>query len=100
MHPAIKSTSFEPAAKPTHYVIWDNGGIMRQAAGPVGKPYSCRKRARTRADRLDLEYGAYRYSVRPVYAPEVLANMKTLETLTAELITVRDARRTIMRADL
>ncbi len=25
------------------------------------------KRARTRADKLDLEYGAIRYSVRPIY---------------------------------
>lgn len=26
-----------------------------------------RKRAHTRADKLNLEYGAHRYSVRPVY---------------------------------
>lgn len=32
----------------------------------VGKPYSSRQRARTRADKLDNEYGAYRYYVRSV----------------------------------
>lgn len=30
----------------------------------VSKPYTNRKRAQTRADRLNLEYGAHRYSVR------------------------------------
>lgn len=40
----------------------------------IGKDYtySQRKRARNRADKLDLEYGAYRYSVRPVFAVEGL----------------------------
>jgi len=33
----------------------------------VGKPYKCRKRARTRAEKLDLEYGAYSYTVRYIY---------------------------------
>lgn len=28
-----------------------------------GKPYATRKRARARADALDLRYGAYRYTV-------------------------------------
>jgi hypothetical protein len=32
----------------------------------VGKPYISRSKARTRADRLDNEYGAYRYKVRPI----------------------------------
>ena len=32
----------------------------------VGKPYSSRSRARARVDRLDNEYGAYRYKVRRV----------------------------------
>jgi len=30
----------------------------------VGKDYASRKRASTRANKLDLEYGAVRYSVR------------------------------------
>lgn len=30
----------------------------------VGKDYASRARARSRADRLDNEYGAYRYAVR------------------------------------
>lgn len=30
----------------------------------VSKPYTNRKRAQTRADKLNLEYGAHRYSVR------------------------------------
>ena len=32
----------------------------------IGKPYSSRSRARARVDRLDNEYGAYRYKVRRV----------------------------------
>jgi hypothetical protein len=32
----------------------------------VGKPYADRKRARTRANKLDLEYGAIRYVVKQV----------------------------------
>lgn len=48
-----------------HYVIHDNGGVAGyHPRGPVGKPYKSRKRAQTRADRLNLEYGAHRYSVR------------------------------------
>lgn len=30
---------------------------------PVGKPYKNARRARTRRDKLDLEYGAIRYRV-------------------------------------
>lgn len=41
------------------YVIWD-----RIAQAPVGKAYVSRKRALTRAHKLDLEYGAYRYYVK------------------------------------
>ena len=37
-------------------------GIVRQKHG-----YSSRKRATSRADRLDNEYGGYRYSVRLVH---------------------------------
>lgn len=32
----------------------------------IGQPYSNRRRASTRVDKLDNEYGAYRYQVRPV----------------------------------
>ena len=41
------------------YIIIDNH--TRQQ---VGKPYTSRSRASVRADKLDLEYGAYRYYVR------------------------------------
>lgn len=40
--------------------------IDRQTGQRVGTTYKCRKRATTRADKLDNEYGAYRYTVRPV----------------------------------
>ena len=49
------------ADNPQFWAIWDN--IGRNWAS---KPYSDRRRARGRADRLDLQYGAIRYSVRPV----------------------------------
>jgi len=36
----------------------------------VGKPYGNRRRAQSRAERLDLIYGAYRYNVRALTKPE------------------------------
>lgn len=45
----------------THYEIVD-----RHTGLVVSKPYTSRSRARHRADRLDNEYGAYRYYVREV----------------------------------
>jgi len=33
----------------------------------IGKDYSSRSRANRRVDKLDNEYGGYRYSVRAVY---------------------------------
>jgi hypothetical protein len=44
------------------YVIVDRHTKLR-----VGKPYLNRARARARADRLDLEYGAYRYHVESIH---------------------------------
>ena len=32
----------------------------------VGKPYASRQKARNRADKLDNEYGGYKYGVREV----------------------------------
>lgn len=43
------------------WAIWDT--IDRRW---VSKPYASSSRARRRVDRLDNEYGAYRYSARPV----------------------------------
>lgn len=37
--------------------------IDRQTGSQVGKNYVDRKRARSRADKLDNAYGAYRYGV-------------------------------------
>jgi hypothetical protein len=37
----------------------------------VGKPYTCKKRARTRCEKLDLAYGAYSYRVIAVMENEV-----------------------------
>lgn len=55
----------QTAAAITHYVIID-----QQTKRQVGKPYSNASRARARADKLDNDYGAYRYTARPVYAAE------------------------------
>jgi hypothetical protein len=45
----------------THtWTIVDN----RQGHAAVSKTYTNRKRAQTRADKLNLEYGAHRYSAR------------------------------------
>jgi len=44
------------------WMIWDN---LRQAWAS-GQPSVNVTRLRRRADRLDMEYGAIRYSVRPV----------------------------------
>lgn len=48
--------------------------IYRIIDGQTGKQvgsdyrYASRKRARTRSERLNLEYGAHRYYVRPIFA--------------------------------
>lgn len=41
--------------------IWDS-----QAKAWASADYTSRSRARARADRLDNEYGAYRYFVKPI----------------------------------
>jgi hypothetical protein len=57
-----------PAASdfPIYYVIID-----RQTGRQVGAPYTSGKRASARVNKLDLDYGASRYSRRPVYAAQV-----------------------------
>jgi hypothetical protein len=42
--------------------------VDRMTGRVVSRPYTDRNRARRRADRLDLEYGAIRYYVREVVA--------------------------------
>jgi len=44
--------------------------IDRQTGRQIGKEYSVknRKRARTRVDKLDNEYGGYRYSAVPIFS--------------------------------
>jgi len=37
---------------------------LRRSGQEVSKPYGNRTRARTRADKLNLQYGAHRYAVR------------------------------------
>jgi len=61
-------------ARPVAYVIVD-----RRTGRQVGKPYSYeqRNRCRARVDRLDLEYGAYRYSAQPVYESPNLNNVQS-----------------------
>lgn len=41
-----------------------------QTKAVVGKPYNDRSRARNQANKLDLKYGAIRYTVRTNYATE------------------------------
>lgn len=45
-----------------HYLIIDG-----KTGQQIGKPYQSRRRASARVDRLDNEYGAYRYRVKPIY---------------------------------
>lgn len=40
--------------------------IDRQTGEQVGKPYTSKNRARSRMDKLDNEYGGYRYSVKQI----------------------------------
>lgn len=40
--------------------------IDRHTGAQIGKPYTDKNRARTRANKLDLQYGAYRYTVKTV----------------------------------
>jgi hypothetical protein len=44
----------------------DPHGSSNSESRPLGKPYRNKKRANTRADKLDQEIGGYRYSVRKV----------------------------------
>ena len=67
------------------YQIFDNGGVAGfHKPGPVGKPYANRKRAQTRADRLNMEYGATRFTVRAVAEP---APAPSFRTHTGEMVT-------------
>jgi hypothetical protein len=43
----------------------------------MGKPYNSRSRARGRADKLDNDYGAYRYKVRRVGGPDLFEGQLT-----------------------
>lgn len=45
----------------TKYAIID-----RKTGEQVGKPYTSKSRARGRVDKLDNEYGGYRYSVKEI----------------------------------
>lgn len=40
--------------------------IDRKNGEQVGKPYLSKNRARSRVDKLDSEYGSYRYSVKQI----------------------------------
>lgn len=42
--------------------------IDRHTGEQVGKPYTNKSRARSRADKLDIVYGAIRYGVREIKA--------------------------------
>lgn len=44
--------------------------IDRQTGQQVGKPYTSKNRARGRVDKLDNEYGAYRYTIRVIEEKE------------------------------
>lgn len=45
----------------TKYIIID-----RHTGDQMGKPYTDKNRARNRANKLDLQYGAYRYTVKQI----------------------------------
>ncbi len=51
----------------TTYIIIDTH-TGEQVGGVYA--YTQRNRARSRADKLDLAYGAYRYQVKPVFSKE------------------------------
>lgn len=40
--------------------------IDRHTGEQVGKPYTSKNRARCRAEKLDMQYGAYRYIIKPI----------------------------------
>lgn len=49
------------------FIVWDS-----HAREQVGKPLATRRAASRKADRLDHEYGAYRYQVRPLAVSEAV----------------------------
>lgn len=46
------------------FCIYDNGGFARETPQVMPMRYTTRKSAQRRADALNQEYGAHRYSVR------------------------------------
>lgn len=56
----------EPVQKVETFEIVDS-----KTGKVVGKPYNSRSRARARVDRLDNEYGGYRFKVRKVGGPDL-----------------------------
>lgn len=59
----------------------------------VGKPYNSRSRARARVDRLDNEYGAYRYRVRQVgstlFSPQLTESVNKIPLTDADFELVK-----------
>lgn len=61
------------------FIVYD-----RQTRKTVGKPYQDRNRARRRADRLDNEYGAYRYGVRTLETVVIVDSGETINVAAPE----------------
>lgn len=76
--PALASgiTTLDDEAQPTKYQIID-----RHTGLQVGADYTDKKRARSRRERLDLEYGGYRYGVREVSSGRMLSSGITADAL-------------------
>ena len=85
--PALASgvTTLDDEAQPTKYQIID-----RHTGLQVGADYTNKKRARSRRERLDLEYGGYRYGVREVSSGRMLASGITAD-VDAEYMAAVDA---------
>ena len=70
-HPkeSVELPPVEPIAPlPTYEVVDSRTGKV------MGKPYTSKSRARARADKLDNDYGAYRYKVRKVGSDFMIEN--------------------------
>lgn len=85
--PALASgvTTLDDEAQPTKYQIID-----RHTGLQVGADYTDKKRARSRRERLDLEYGGYRYGVRQISSGRMLSSGITAD-VDAEYMAAVDA---------
>jgi len=68
-----------PESKPKEYHVIDG-----RTGSRVGKPHKSRHTARARVDKLDNEWGGYRYQVKPIYESSDITSLSPSMVITYE----------------